>query len=315
VAYVADISVGVQKWTYNGVSWSSNYTFAVATPGTQPIGCFALTVDFTGANPVIYATTLETNSTSAGQPSGNHLAEIVDTGAASAVTYIAQAGSNEVFRGIDFAPNLLPQITTQPLASQSVAFNAAAGISVTATSPFNLNYQWQHNGTNLTGTANITGVTTTALSIANAAATNAGNYTVIVSDNYGSVTSSISVLNVASPLPPGIVTQPAAFTTNFIGDTAALTVVGSGVPSPTYQWYTYTGFFTKLTDGPGSFGETFSGTTNATLNIINVQTNDAVQYVVALTTPAARPTASWPPWSSTSFRRASPPSRRRRKRW
>jgi hypothetical protein len=294
VAYVADITLGIQKWTFNGSSWSNPYTFPLAT-GSQPVGAFALVVDFSGANPIIYATTLETNLASAKQPAGNHLARIVDTNSSATITYLAQAKTNQVLRGVDFAPNLLPLITAQPPASQSVAFLSSASLSVSATSPYSLSYQWQLNGTNVTNNSNIAGATTVTLNITSAALTNAGNYTVIITNNYGAVTSSISILNVASPTPPMITTQPTN-QSDFIGGTASFTSTATGTPTPTYQWneVVNAGVTTNvLVEGSaGANGETYTGTTNATLFISNVQTNDSGNYYFMTATSLAGSTNS-----------------------
>ena len=64
-------------------------------------GCFGLTVDFSGAAPVLYATTTEGWDSM----NSNRVVRIVDTGANALVTTIAQATStNIVYRGIEFAP-------------------------------------------------------------------------------------------------------------------------------------------------------------------------------------------------------------------
>ena len=54
------------------------------------------------------------------------------------------------------------------------------------------------NGTNLVNAGNISGATTSQLTIKNAQTNNSGNYTVIVTNSAGSVTSSNAVLTVAS---------------------------------------------------------------------------------------------------------------------
>ncbi|HTR41872.1 MAG TPA: hypothetical protein VMH87_09680, partial [Pseudomonadales bacterium] len=61
-----------------------------------------VTVDFSGANPVVYATTTEGYG---GSVNSNRVVQIVDTGASSAVTTLAQSPSaNIVYRGIAFTP-------------------------------------------------------------------------------------------------------------------------------------------------------------------------------------------------------------------
>ena len=65
-----------------------SYAFA----GITNIGARGVAVDFSGAHPVIYATTAEA--------SANRLVSITDTGAASTVTTLATAGVNQIFRGV-----------------------------------------------------------------------------------------------------------------------------------------------------------------------------------------------------------------------
>ena len=82
---------------------------------------------------------------------------------------------------------LLPSITTEPTdqivdAGATVTFTAAA----TGTAP--LAYQWRFSG------ANLAGKTSTSLVLANAQLTNAGNYSVVVTNAVGSVTSRIARL-------------------------------------------------------------------------------------------------------------------------
>src|SRR6185436_5510222 len=77
---------------------------------------------------------------------------------------------------------------------QSASFSAV----VSGTPP--LVYQWQRNGTNLVEGPNITGTTTTSLSLANVQPGQSGNYVLIVNNIRGSVTSSPpAVLRVNTP--------------------------------------------------------------------------------------------------------------------
>ena len=64
--------------------------------------------------------------------------------------------------------------------------------SVTATGPF-LAYQWQHAGTNLPG------ATGTSYIIASAQKADGGNYSVVITNSYGSATSAVAVLTVNLP--------------------------------------------------------------------------------------------------------------------
>lgn len=116
IAYVADdASVanggGIQKWTWNGTSWTLAYTFTFGTGSAD--GARQLTVDWSGANPVLYATTSES--------SANRLIELVDTGSGSTYLTLATAPVNTVFRGVDFAPVVTPEPSTLALGGAGLA--------------------------------------------------------------------------------------------------------------------------------------------------------------------------------------------------
>jgi len=102
---------GIQKWTFNGTSWSLAYTFTFGTGSAD--GARQLTVDWSGANPIIYATTTES--------SANRLIEITDAGSSSPYTTLATAPANTVFRGVDFAPSAAPEPSVLALAGVGLA--------------------------------------------------------------------------------------------------------------------------------------------------------------------------------------------------
>ncbi|MDB6018213.1 MAG: hypothetical protein JWR19_2702 [Pedosphaera sp.] len=93
--------------------------------------------------------------------------------------------------------NNQPVITGQPQ-NQTVSAGGGAAFSVTAAGSPPLSYQWRFNGTN------ISGATASSYSIGNVQTTNAGNYSVVVSNTVGSVTSSNATLTVTvnQALPP-----------------------------------------------------------------------------------------------------------------
>ena len=280
IAYVADTALGVQKWINNAGTWNLAYTFALA-PISQPAGAFGVAVDFSGDNPVIYATTTETNSTSKKHVGGNHLVRIVDTNAAAAITFLAQAKANQAFKGLDFAPDLRPRITTQPQAQMVTNGASQVSLMVAATSPFPLDYQWQFNGAIVTDTDNITGSTTPSLNFQTCGAGNQGGYAVVITNPYGSTTSAVAVLTVSqSPIPPSLAAQPVN-QTNLVGANVSFSVTANGTGPLAYQWSQIVNHVTNhLSDGLGLNGEAFSGTTSNILIIANAQTNDAGNYLV-----------------------------------
>ncbi len=186
--------------------------------------------------------------------------------------------------GFQLIPYPISAITAQPSSAPSVTSGSTASLSVTATNWYtnsNITYQWQLNGTNLTngitGTGStISGATSATLNVSNAGSSDAGTYTVVVSNPGGSVTSSNSVLAVSSSIiAPSIVTQPA--TTNVsAGSTASLSVSANGTAPLAYQWQ-------WSTDGTN-----FSniGSNNAILSITNAQIVNSGYYNVTITNSA-----------------------------
>ena len=89
-----------------------------------------------------------------------------------------------------------PVITVQPL-SQSILISNAATFSVTATGTAPLRYQWFFNTNTALGDA-----TNAAYSITSVQTSNAGNYSVRITNNYGAVTSAFAALTVLTSSPP-----------------------------------------------------------------------------------------------------------------
>lgn len=86
-------------------------------------------------------------------------------------------------------------ITSQPQ-SLTVAAGSSAQFSVTASGTPAPTYQWQCNGTALVG------ATGSTLTLSNVSTASAGNYTVVVTNPHGSVTSNAATLTVTTPPPP-----------------------------------------------------------------------------------------------------------------
>ena len=123
-----------------------------------------------------------------------------------------------------------PAITGQPL-SQSVLVGQTATFSVTASGTAPLSYQWRKNGAALSGATSASYTTP-----AETTSDNGAQFTVVVSNTAGSVTSGAATLGVtAAPVAPSITSQPANQTT-FAGQTATFSVIASGTVPLSYQW-------------------------------------------------------------------------------
>ncbi|MGA2221094.1 MAG: glycoside hydrolase family 88 protein [Verrucomicrobiia bacterium] len=94
-----------------------------------------------------------------------------------------------------YALNALPVITNQP-AGCSINAGQTVTLSVAATGNPAPAYQWQKNGVNVTNGSNVFGATTPTLMLTNVQVTDAGNYTVVVTNLAGSATSTGATVNV-----------------------------------------------------------------------------------------------------------------------
>jgi hypothetical protein len=118
-----------------------------------------------------------------------------------------------------------PTITNQPQ-DQIVSAYASASFSVGATGTPTLYYQWLSDGTNLSGA---TGNTLTFPSVI---PPELGPYSVIVSNNYGSVTSYVANLYLAPYLE-----TPFTGLETYSGQTNTLSVGAWGSGNLAYQWF------------------------------------------------------------------------------
>jgi autotransporter-associated beta strand protein len=119
-----------------------------------------------------------------------------------------QAATNITVWFSGWSPASAPNITAQP-SGATVSQGQSANFIVAATGVPAPAYQWYKNG------VLIPGATATQYPIASAVRTNAGDYTVVVSNGSGSVTSSVATLtytgNVAPVASPSTYSRPAGF--------------------------------------------------------------------------------------------------------
>jgi hypothetical protein len=127
---------------------------------------------------------------------------------ATANWYIFQRTTSASPYELEFSGNLTPlvagvmppSITVQPANTNVFAGNNAA-FSITATGNAPLNYQWLKAGVPVSNGGAISGALTNVLTFVPAATNHTGNYSVIVTNLGGSVTSSVAALTVV-PVPP-----------------------------------------------------------------------------------------------------------------
>ena len=167
-------------------------------------------------------------------------------------------------RAAHFPPSIISQPTNQTVV---VGQSATFAVSASGTAP--LAYQWRLNGTNLPGG------TSTNLLVTSVNWSDAGLYSVQVTNLYGAPISSNATLTVA--LPPAISAQPISQTA-LLGSNTTFVVTAAGTPPFSYRWQ-----FSAAD---------MAGATNSTLDISDVQSNKLGAYRAIVTNPYGAITSS-----------------------
>ncbi|MEK7782159.1 MAG: immunoglobulin domain-containing protein, partial [Verrucomicrobiota bacterium] len=170
---------------------------------------------------------------------------------------------------------LLPPAITTPPQSQSAAFGSNISFQVVATGSAPLSYQWFFNSTPLADDARHSGATTPQLSVSNLQVSDTGDYTVVVGNLAGSITSVVATLTLGTP--PSITQQPQPQTV-LIGAPAQFSVTATSDTPFGYQWYRN--------------GAAVSGATSNTLTFNPAQPFQAGDYTVVVSNAFSAITSS-----------------------
>lgn len=168
-----------------------------------------------------------------------------------------------------------PAFVVQPQSTAVFTSGNTATFSVAAAGAGPITYQWRKNGVNLTDSSTLSGATSSYLIFYSVTPDLAGTYSVVATNQYGSTTSTESVVTVTSnPFGPQIITQPQSLS-SFLGGVATFSVVATSNNSSsfTYQW--------KKNDVaiPGAIASSFT--------IPSVTSADAGNYSVTISNYAA----------------------------
>ena len=231
--------------TYNATLWFTNqdddvgqsrqFTLSVISPPAiiqQPTNqavlegaTAAFSVQATGGLSLSYQWRVNgTNLTDGGNIFGSTTTNLIISNVSSAnvgtytfvVTNLAgtATSSNALLTIIPSAPVIVLQPT-----NQTVYVNTTVQFTVTVIGTTPLSYQWSFNNTNIADATN------TVLTLASVQLTNAGNYSVTVTNLYGLTNSAVAVLTVI--LPPPCDPEPAGIVAWWAGESNALDSVGN----------------------------------------------------------------------------------------
>jgi hypothetical protein len=159
-------------------------------------------------------------------------------------------------------PGVAPTITTQPRSLTNV-IGSSVSFSVTASGTAPLAYQWRRNG------AALGGATQSSLTLAAVQAGQAGGYSVVVTNPFGAVTSTVASLTLTNPPAPPIILADPVGGTNYWGDDVTFTVTANGTPPLSYQWW--------------FSGAGLIGATGTSLTLTTVQPSQSGPYLVVVT--------------------------------
>ena len=166
-------------------------------------------------------------------------------------------------------PGTNPVITSQPQSSTNV-IGTTASLIVGAVSPTPLTFQWRRNSANLSDGGNISGATSSKLTIANLTNTDAASYDVRIVGSI-TITSAPAILTVLTASPPVIVSQPNS-RIDYLGTPVTFSVSATSSYPTALQWR-HNG--TNLTDGG-----TVTGAFSSNLTISALSSLDAGAYSV-----------------------------------
>src|SRR5512133_3121249 len=184
------------------------------------------------------------------------IASVAATDAANySVIVTGDCGGSITSNNASLTVNPATAITAQPVAV-TVCQGQPASFTVTATGT-NLTYQWKKNGTN------ISGATGNSYNVAATVATDAGNYSVVVTGDCGAAVTSNSVALIVTPA-TAISAQPQPLT-RCAGTGATFSVTATGT-NLIYQWR--------------KDGSAIPGANGSTYTIASVAAGDAGNYSV-----------------------------------
>jgi hypothetical protein len=246
--------------------FGTDATFAVTAEGTDPL---AYQWRFNGSNLADATASSLTRSGVQAAHAGSYSVLITNR--------FGSVISADAILTVNVPPSIeaQPSISAQPQ-SRTNQVGTDASFSVTATGSAPLSYQWRFNG------ASIAGATASAYTRAGVQTSDAGAYSVLVTNLLGDATSAVAVLSVTVPVPPTIVTQPVNQITP-PGSNATFSVTAAGTQPLIYQWLKDSAI---LEDGGA-----ISGATSPSLTLSGVFSSDEGGYQVIVTNVAGAVTS------------------------
>ncbi len=232
----------------------------------QPV---ALNVKATGQQPIFYQWQKNGARISGATRSTFALSSVVATDAAAYNVVVSNAvGTATSATAVLTTVGVPPWILTQPRSMTNLC-GSNATLRVVAAGPPVLHFQWQFQGNPLAGATNST------LSLPAIQGDQGGDYNVVISNPFGSITSSVAAVTV---IVTPIITADPSGVTNYCGRGATFDVVAGGPQPLSYQW-----LFN---------GSPLQDATNASLSLTNLTGAQAGIYSAEISCPCGSVTSA-----------------------
>ncbi|HPD06617.1 MAG TPA: immunoglobulin domain-containing protein [Candidatus Bipolaricaulis sp.] len=243
----------------------------ISTPPTAQTACVGGKVTFSvtaaGTAPLSYQWRKDGTAISGATTATYTIGSVAAGDAGSYTVVVTNAAGSITSAAAVLTVNVPPTLTVQP-AAQSACAGKSVLFSVTAAGTPPLAYQWEKDGTP------ISGATTAIYTIPAVTTADEGTYTVVVTNSCGTVTSHAAALSVSTA--PAITVHPAPQTV-VAGSSATFSVTAAGTPPLAYQWK--------------RDGADIAGATEPSYTIPAVASADAGSYTVVVTNPCGSVTS------------------------
>ncbi len=184
-------------------------------------GSVSFSVVASGASTLTYQWIKDGRAISGATAATFNLSSAVTSDAGSYLVGVTNPAGRTTSSSVTLTIIVPPRITTQPSA-QSVTAGDGVSFTVVASDSAPTTYQWKKNGTA------ISGATTAIFSLSSAATSDAGTYSVVVTNSAGSLTSAATTLSVAAFDPGRLVNLSILTALSAVGDSFTMGYVVGG---------------------------------------------------------------------------------------
>jgi len=230
-------------------------------------GSVSLAVSAIGSDPITYQWT-HNGEAIAGATSASLSLANLDEAAAGEYQVVVTNPTGSVLSDAATLVVDAPPVISSLSGSMSVIAGADAELSVTAASNLAVTYQWKRDGVSISGAVN------SSLQLSSLTVSDAGDYTVEVTNTVGTTVSAVVQISVIEP--PSIVASPSAKT---IGQHARLLLSVSATGKDlVYQWY--------------KDDQSITGASESNYSVSAATSSDAGNYHVTVTNAAGTVTSA-----------------------